>query len=282
VQHLFQYYRVQSLDLVQMPREKKDYDAFMVKTFSPMAYQGRLWQLTSTRYLLGLAGFADALNQNFDAIQHRFRVHTFFTFNQSAAGQLKLTVNTNGPFALIENGAALPRASLFSHWQVNTNDEETLKRLVDPAFDPEKTVLVADPLPAPNATNAVTQNAGTVTFKPDYEPKYVQLSAEARLPSVLLFNDRFDPNWKVWVDGRPEKLLRCNYLMRGVYLQPGRHVVEFRFQPPASTLYISLATLLLGVVFCGVLVFTPQPPERGGHEPDEAAPKGAAGTGPQR
>jgi hypothetical protein len=29
---------------------------------------------------------------------------------------------------------------------------------------------------------------------------------------VLLLNDRFDPNWNVRVDGKLERLLRCNYI----------------------------------------------------------------------
>ncbi|MBU6399776.1 MAG: hypothetical protein KGS61_05610 [Verrucomicrobia bacterium] len=298
VQHLFQYYRVQSLDLVQMPREKRDYEEFMVKTFpaADVARQGRLWQLTSTRYLLGLAGFTEELNRVFDPVKRRFRTRTGFTFKQSADSQLEMVVNTNGPLALIEDGAALPRASLFTRWQVSTNDAEMLQRLVDPAFDPEQTVLVADRVPAPGPTNADAHEtagpltsalslgggegekkaqgqhnllssagsagegvgkAGAVTFS-HYEPKFIQFEAQADRPSVLLFNDRFDPNWKVRVDGRPEKLLRCNYLMRGVYLEPGRHTVEFRFQPPVSTLWVSLATLGLGVVCCGLLAFAPR------------------------
>jgi hypothetical protein len=53
------------------------------------------------------------------------------------------------------------------------------------------------------------------------------------------------------VDGQPAKLLNCNYIMRGVYLAAGPHQVEFRFQPPMRTLYLSLAVLGLGAVLLG-------------------------------
>ena len=39
----------------------------------------------------------------------------------------------------------------------------------------------------------------------------------------------------VTVDGQPAHLLRCNYIMRGVYLTPGRHSIEFRFRTPRSS-----------------------------------------------
>jgi len=47
---------------------------------------------------------------------------------------------------------------------------------------------------------------------------------------VLLLNDRFDPAWRVTVDGKAASLLRCNYIMRGVQLAPGEHTVEFTFE----------------------------------------------------
>jgi len=84
-------------------------------------------------------------------------------------------------------------------------------------------------------------------------PNALVLQAKAAGPAVLLLNDRFDPNWKVSVDGNPAKMLRCNYLMRGVYLQAGRIPLSFRFEPPVNSLYVSLAAVLVAVVLLGVL-----------------------------
>ncbi len=79
---------------------------------------------------------------------------------------------------------------------------------------------------------------------------------------MLLLNDRFDPNWKVSVDGKPETLLRCNYLMRGVYLPPGAHTVEFRFQPPVGPLYVSLAAIGVGLLLLGFIFVTTRRSDR--------------------
>ncbi len=57
--------------------------------------------------------------------------------------------------------------------------------------------------------------------------------------------------------GKPEKLLRCNYLMRGVSPQPGTHTVEFRFAPPVNTFYVSLAALEITLALCGFLAVHP-------------------------
>jgi len=66
-------------------------------------------------------------------------------------------------------------------------------------------------------------------------------------------NDRYDPDWTASVDGQPAELLRCNYIMRGVHLEPGEHTVEFALRPSLTGLYISLITMGVAMVLLGVL-----------------------------
>ena len=68
-------------------------------------------------------------------------------------------------------------------------------------------------------------------------------------------NDRYDGNWRVLVDGRPAELLRCNFIMRGVYLPAGSHTVEFQFRLPDGPLKITLAAIACGVVLIGFLAW---------------------------
>lgn len=71
-------------------------------------------------------------------------------------------------------------------------------------------------------------------FRPQaaFAPKEILLQAKTEVATVLLLNDRFDPQWTVTVDGKPATLLRCNYIMRGVQLDPGVHTVRFNFKIP--------------------------------------------------
>jgi hypothetical protein len=277
MQHLFQYYNIQSPNVVQEPRMAVDKAAFeAVMAFAPL----RHWELANTRYILGLAGLYNFLNTEVDP-QRRFQPVMLFEFYQTQAGGPILTrTNAAGPYALFEFSGALPRAKLYSNWAVSTNDPAvlqawvkdiqprvpfewgaalaaqspsdlaTLHELAGRAFDPAQTVLLVERLPAPAGTN---QNAGEVKFE-SYAPKRVGLRAKAESPAVLLLNDKYDPGWKVFVDGKPAPLLRCNYIMRGVFLERGEHSVEFRFEPPHETLYVSLAGIALGAVLIGFAV----------------------------
>src|SRR5262249_60472105 len=166
--------------------------------------------------------------QQIDPQKQRFRIKTAFDIapkpgvvNASRLQDLTAVIKPDGQYALIEFTVALPRAKLFSSWQVTTNDHTALAELASSGFDPEKTVLVAmetNRTALPISTNAEAQ--GTVDFS-SYAAKRIVLHAKANAPSILLLNDRYDPNWKVRVDGKPELLLRCNYLMRGVAVPAG-------------------------------------------------------------
>jgi uncharacterized membrane protein YfhO len=76
----------------------------------------------------------------------------------------------------------------------------------------------------------------------------------------LLLNDKYDPNWHVTVDGQPAELLRCNFLMRGVYLSAGQHTVEFNFSPPNKPLYVTIIAIAVGIILCGLLFFLTRKP----------------------
>jgi len=264
MQHHFPYYNIQCLDIIQMPRMPEDLKAYL-ETFSPRTEAeapliARHWELTNTRYLLGAAGFLDILNQQLDPVQHRFQIAQRFDIiakpgitHPTQLEELTATASPDGDLALFEFTGALPRAKLYANWQVNTNDQANLKTLADLNFDPAKTVLISTPqknLPAV-ATN---ENSGSVEFK-SYAPMHIVFNAQVVAPSVLLLNDKYDPNWTVTVDGQPAELLRCNFLMRGVYLPAaGPHTVDFRFSLPRRPLYITLAAFGVGILLSGVLL----------------------------
>ena len=264
MQHHFPYYNIQCLDLIQMPRMPEDLKAYLgalaPRSEAGVALFARHWELSNTRYLLGAAGYLNVLNQQLDPGKNRFRIAQRFDIvtkpgvvRPSQLEEFTVVTNNDGDLALFDFTGALPRAKLYSNWQVNTNDQENLKTLADLNFDPQKTVLISTPekdLPVV-ATN---ENTGTVEFK-SYTSTHLVFNATATSPSVLLLNDKFEPHWRVTVDGRPAELLRCNFLMRGVQVPPGQHTVEFQFSVPNKPLYVTFAAVVIGLLLSALLFF---------------------------
>jgi hypothetical protein len=265
LQHQFLYNNVQSLDLVQMPRMATDHEAFerrftITGDTNTHYLAGRRWELTNTRWILGGTNDVAFFNRQFDPAKSRFTVASNFivalrpgTKNPNAPGTEDFTTqfNSAGPYSLIRFDGALPRARLYSQWQVQTNDDTTLETLARREFDPQATVIVNAPI-APSAA-ALGQAAGEVITQ-SYRPKEIRLTTQATDDSVLLLNDHWSAHWRVTVDGQPSELLRCNYVMRGVRLPSGSHEVVFRFQPPMTWLYVSLASLLGGFGLLGFVI----------------------------
>jgi hypothetical protein len=262
-QHPFCFYNIQSLDVVQMPRVPPD-----LKALESTIHSGpsedlprrllRLWELTNTRLALGSAELLDLLNQKIDPVGQRFRILSRFdvvpkpgVVQVKNVADLTAVTATNGAYAVFEFAGALPRARLYSHWQLLPNEQDALAKIAAPSFHPQETVLVSgSSLPEPVST-ATNQNDTAVHFL-SYSPARILLQAAPASNTVLLLNDRYDPDWKVRVDGKPAPLLRCNYLMRGVALGPGAHQIEFRFQPPLQALYVSWATVVASLLLLGV------------------------------
>jgi hypothetical protein len=222
----------------------------------------RLWRLTNTRYIFADAHLADVLNL-FTVPTNSFRTILRLDMKDASgnyymkpgvtqvedAGDMAVRTNSEGALALIEDTRALPRVKLFANWQV-LDDSATLQKLASQQFDPEKTVLVAQDASLTQAPGQPDADPGTVDIT-QYESKDLILQADAKTPAVLLLNDRTGDYWNVWIDQKPATVLRCNYIMQGVFLPAGQHKIEFRFQPPQRILYTSLAALVLGILLGG-------------------------------
>jgi len=264
-QHAFQYYDIESTEIVQMSRVPKEMEAFHNALFfngerSQVYRLLRRWELTNTRYIVALASTLTNINEKYDPELRRFK--EIFRFNIVTNGEPSteglidnrtVQLATNGTYTLIEFSGALPRARLYSNWQVEPDDDVTLRLVGDPSFDPSKTVLVSGGLPAGAVpSQAQGQNPGSADIV-NYSSRVVRIKANVTASSILLLNDKLDPAWHLTVDGHPATVLRCNYLMRGVYLNPGEHTVEFDFRPQAGLLRVSLAAIGVTGVFVLIL-----------------------------
>jgi hypothetical protein len=295
-QQLFPYYDIQTLDIVQMPRMPQDLEAFERSLVFPgVPPLTRRWELTDTRYLLGPAGYLEGLNQQFDPVLRRFRVISNFKLvgkpgvdRPHSLSQLTAAPVQDGEYGLFEFSGALPRAKLYANWQSNspasiaafttntldenqlkvlemtsTNDFLTLKQLASPEFDPATSVLLPHPLSSVSDPSFSTnEKTGTVVYT-SYHASDIKLETTSPAPTVLMLCDKYDPSWYVTVDGKDREVLRCDFIFRGVFLEPGKHEVEFRFRPNIKMFYVNLVAIFIGICLLGyAIVVTREPSKR--------------------
>ncbi|HTP25261.1 MAG TPA: YfhO family protein [Anaeromyxobacteraceae bacterium] len=96
------------------------------------------------------------------------------------------------------------------------------------AVDPSKTSasVVEAPLPA-----GYVPPAGKARIVGD-APERVQIETDCDRRGLLVLNDTYASGWTARVDGRPREILPTNYLVRGVWIDGGRHTVEFTYRTP--------------------------------------------------
>jgi hypothetical protein len=151
---------------------------------------------------------------------------------------------------------ALPRAYLLPRTQGFSPARHpglTATQLVaNPDMDLHSMLLVEGDSTTPQEPTG-SQPARAVTQVEDLGPNVVRMVATADAPSYLVLDDFYHRGWTARVDGQPARVLIANALFRAVAIEPGSHVVEFRFEPLSHLLgaVVSAASLLVCLVAIG-------------------------------
>jgi membrane protein YfhO len=151
------------------------------------------------------------------------------------------------------NPNALPRALVVEAQQVVSGDRAELDAVLRPGFDGRRAVVTAAPLPGLSSSVATGPASGSARIV-SYARQRVMVAAVARRSAELVLTDTFYPGWKATVDGKPVPVHRVDYLLRGVTLAPGHHVVTFRYEPKSWRIgwIVSLLAALGLAVAAGV------------------------------
>ena len=150
-----------------------------------------------------------------------------------------------GPDARVyRNGGALPRVFLVGSQRVVAGREAALAATVDPGFDARRVAVTERELPGlPRDVDG--SGAGSARLV-DYGEESARVEVEARRSALLVLTDVHFPGWEATVDGREVDIEQVDYLLRGVRVAAGRHVVEFRYRPASFTVgwIVSLLALI--------------------------------------
>jgi hypothetical protein len=142
------------------------------------------------------------------------------------------------------NENALPRTFLVGSQRVVGSEDEALRAVTAPGFDGRQ-VAITESAVAGLPQGGSARPAGRAELV-SYEHERVVVDATAGSLALLVLTDLHYPGWKVRVDGREAALERVDYLLRGVKLAPGRHRVEFVYEPASWTL--ARAASLIGLL----------------------------------
>ncbi len=155
---------------------------------------------------------------------------------------------------VLENRSVLPKGWLVPSVAVVDDTRQVLGALQNPAFDPRRLALVEKQPPIsladPNAPLAAPP--GEVSLD-RYEGGMIRLTARTTSNTLLVLGEKYYPGWRATVDGKGAEIYPVDHVLRGVYLTPGAHRVEFLFDPLPFEVgkYLTLASLVLFALMLG-------------------------------
>jgi hypothetical protein len=160
-----------------------------------------------------------------------------------------------GTTVVLENRAVLPKGWLVPSAAVVNDLSQRLAILQNPQFDPRTVALVESlppiPLADPNRPPAPfsLQSVGVQV----YEGERIVVDATTPRNALLVLGDKYYKAWRAFVDGKESQIYPVDHVLRGVYLTPGTHRVEFRFDPLPFKIgkYLTLGSFVL---FAAMLV----------------------------
>lgn len=160
----------------------------------------------------------------------------------------------DGSTVVLENRTVLPKAWIVPATALVTDPAQRLAILQDQGFPPSTVALVEfqPPLAMANPGGVVPPLPQNVTV-PVYEGEHIVVEATTPRNALLVLGEKYYKGWKATVDGKSAEIVPVDHILRGVYLSPGNHKVEFVFDPLPFKIgkYLTLASFAL---FAGMLV----------------------------
>jgi len=97
-------------------------------------------------------------------------------------------------------------------------------------FNPENTAIVDTRFNEQMIVGLDNTEASIVLT--EYKPNYLKYNSTTTKEGIAIFSEiYYDKGWNAYVDGELKPHFRANYVLRGMKIPAGNHVVEFKFEP---------------------------------------------------
>ena len=161
---------------------------------------------------------------------------------------------------IYQNKDAFPRAFIVYRVKNVSSFDQALAVMANTSLDLRQ-VGIAENLPT-ELENRINQNKpemksvdGNVELIRSGELK-VEVSTKS--PGLLIVSEQYYPGWKAYVDGKSTQIYAVDGILRGIFLEPGTHRVEFKYRPFSFLLGAVLSAVSLVMTLFFLLFYARQ------------------------
>ena len=124
-------------------------------------------------------------------------------------------------------------------------------------FHPADTAIVFSRDSSKVRLDTAVDSTGYIRLVKNDNDQISYVSQSRRRQFAVFSEVYYDRGWEAWVDGKEVPIIRTNYVLRGLSLAPGRHIIRFFFRPLSYYLGRQvqwMATILLALMMIGMLI----------------------------
>ena len=225
------YHNLNLFNIWQMPRIPKEYNNYLNIVGKN---RFRLWELSSVRYLCLPEYMYKQIQQN-QEFADKFEL------------KLRYQISTQGGIrddVILKSNQTIPRFALYKNWEV-ISYEKHCNELVNLNHNPKKSLFVTPK----SGLSSIKGNQDALELNAILSKRKAKLFINTDSDSIIRFSQRYQPGWKVFINGNQVPLLRVDYLSMGVFVPPGSNEVIFVCNTQEKPV-IFCGTIILFVIGC--------------------------------
>jgi hypothetical protein len=137
--------------------------------------------------------------------------------------------NGKGGDTVIRNEGALGPVWFVKHVSFEPSAQNVMNALT--RFDPKDTAIVFARDSAICDYDATSDTTGTITLVKNDNDEITYLSQAPHRRFAVFSEVYYKRGWRAWIDDREVPIVRTDYVLRGLSVNSGRHVIRFLFRP---------------------------------------------------
>ena len=156
--------------------------------------------------------------------------------------------------APIPNKYTLGNAWFVSDYRIVENADEEISSVRN--LNPEQTVIV-DKRFKNQLFKPLADNTANI-FLLKYHPNHLTYKTNVKSDQIAVFSEiYYDKGWNVYIDGKPSKYFRADYVLRAMKIPAGEHIITFEFKPKSWSAgkLISLISSIILLIASLIMIF---------------------------
>lgn len=126
------------------------------------------------------------------------------------------------------------------------------------SFNPKDTLIADEKYKSLIGSFSPADSTSIITMK-TFDNDRITYESFCSADNIAVFSEIYYKDWRATIDGKPVDFFKANYVLRALKVPPGKHVVEFKFEPKIFFIGKTVSNIsawLIVILLAGFIVYT--------------------------